>query len=249
LIFPGEEQSREASVGGISPRKIPRRDYRFYYPALNHERNIRNFKIIDSLNTAILSFSTFDDFGGVSLDHFIDRSFEKIIESGVTSLIIDLRGNTGGPPDPSLNLLSHLVEEPFTYFWKPSRPFSKYNYLTYPHSDLFTGDLYVLINGGCFSTTGHFLSHLSYFKRGILIGEESGGSFSCNDNSEEHNLSNTGIYLRYARTSFVTYKDAFERGRGIFPDVEVIPTIVDILNERDVVMEEALKMIGGKLKN
>jgi hypothetical protein len=51
-----------------------------------------------------------------------------------------------------------------------------------PARNKFSGTMYVLIDGGCFSTTGHLCSLLRYHGIGTFIGEETAGSFACTDN-------------------------------------------------------------------
>jgi hypothetical protein len=242
---PGDSTVYNIRLTGLLSRKIFTRFKTFQYPQLKRIKSDRNIIIIDSLNTAVFRFSSFINETGISHEEYISRIFTQLKEGNIKNLIIDLRGNDGGPPEPSIKMLAHLLDEPFTYFSRPVYMLFKYNKLFYPEPNLFNGNLFVLVNGGCFSTTGHFCSHLKNTNRAVFIGEETGGNFYCSDNSEETELSNTGIYVRYARTTFATDVDFDQPGRGIFPDYEVTPTLSDILTEKDVVMEKAIELIKG----
>lgn len=59
----------------------------------------------------------------------------------------------------------------------------------------YNSDIYTLINGVSFSSTGYLLALMKYQSIGHFIGEESGGSYACSDSSSNHLLSNTRIIL------------------------------------------------------
>ncbi|NMH88897.1 S41 family peptidase [Flavivirga algicola] len=47
---------------------------------------------------------------------FFNKAFDKIEEANVKHLIIDLRYNGGGDEMPTIELLSHLLDKPFTFY-------------------------------------------------------------------------------------------------------------------------------------
>ena len=47
---------------------------------------------------------------------FFKESFQKIKENKVQYLIIDMRGNGGGDPEPTIALFSHLYDKPFHFY-------------------------------------------------------------------------------------------------------------------------------------
>ncbi|MEP3207851.1 MAG: S41 family peptidase [Maribacter sp.] len=74
-----------------------------------------SFKIMNE--TAYLKVTQFSN-GTKSKDgrrftKFIKSSFKTIKDKGVDNLILDLRGNQGGNVKPQLELLRHLINEPF----------------------------------------------------------------------------------------------------------------------------------------
>jgi hypothetical protein len=99
------------------------------------------------------------------------------------------------------------------------------------------------MDGGCFSTTGHFLSMIKYHQWGMLIGEESGGSYVCNGCIENYTLPNTKIILNCARCVYQANFHGFSRERGIMPDIEIRPKIEDLIENRDTVMRFVLKLV------
>jgi hypothetical protein len=110
----------------------------------------------------------------------------------------------------------------------------------------FKGNLYTLINGACFSSTGHLCSLLKYHKIGKFIGSETGGSYVCTDGSKDIMLQFTQLRLHYSTTPFRTEVIGLEFGRGIRPDYEINRTIEDVLLHKDVEMARALRLLNIK---
>ncbi|WP_294299975.1 S41 family peptidase [uncultured Chryseobacterium sp.] len=125
---------------------------------------------------------------------------------------------------------------------KPSRP-SKY---------VFTGKVFVLINGGSFSASSIFSAKLKNDKRAVLVGEETGGA---NDGTvagfySYQTLPNSridlpiGVLLVQPNINFTDTK------KGVVPDVKISETMQDLLDgkdpEMDWIMKEIKKEKSGK---
>lgn len=207
------------------------------------------FEMQPANSTALLTIKRFWAQSDAAYATFLDGVFRTLKQQSIKNLIIDVRGNSGGLPFFAAELLSYIAKDEFTYFrlpiqraqddplfkpWKPN-----------PYS--FNGDIYVLMNGGCISTAGHFLSLVKYHQLATLIGEEAGGSFLCNDNSIQLRLPNTGIRLNIPRTVFQTAVSGFRNGDPIIPDHIVQPTIDDLIYGMDVEKLYAMNMIKNKL--
>lgn len=194
---------------------------------------------------AVMRIRTFSYYSNVKDFHwFIDSSFQVMRERNVGNLIIDLRGNQGGDPWCSSHLLRYLQKEPVVYF---SQLYGSYASLNSPlpmADEPYTGKQYYLIDGRCFSTTGHITSLLKYHDLGTFIGEESGATYTCNDASHEVRLKHTGYRLRSARRTFATAVWGLPVDRGILPDHEVLRTIEDVIEHRDPVWEFTLELIN-----
>lgn len=194
--------------------------------------------------TAVLtigSFAYYDDNEGFRT--FIDSSFRKIREQNIGHLIVDLRGNHGGDPFCSSYLLTYLQKEPVIYFREPYGRYARLN-KPLPMADFpFEGNQYYLVDGNCFSSTGHFTSLLKYHGLGTFIGEEAGATFTCNDASHDITLKHTGYRLQSARRSFSAAAYGLPTNRGILPDHAVQPTIGEVIRGHDAVMEYTLRMI------
>jgi len=173
---------------------------------------------------------------------FFEDAFRQMNAGGVKHLIIDIRGNGGGDPELSVALIAHLIDRPFVYF-KKGLGYANLFVATAPHAVHFSGTVHVLIDGGCFSTSGHFCSMVRYHKLATFVGETGGGTFRCHDNSSSFVLTHTGIQLRVARTTYEAAVPDQDVSLGFPPDFRVVPTIQDVLAGRDVQMDFAIRMI------
>ena len=201
----------------------------------------------DSNRYALLRVWFFDYYD--DLDRFtemIDGFFEELRDRRITSLILDLRGNDGGDPYSSAYLLTYLIGEPFRYFAaRSARFFDDLKDIQHPPDQPFKGDLYVLVDGGSYSTTGHFCSLLRYQQKGTFIGLETGGSFACHGGYKEVSLDRTGINLLLPHTTFITDVRDMEPGEGLRPDFEIQPSVRDLPNDRDPVLDKAVALIDS----
>jgi len=192
-----------------------------------------------------------------SWQDYLTSFFRRLREEQITSLVLDLRHNTGGRPQLAVKLLRYLLREPFTYLDASDEKVEMFTYNGFstfyepfdPYADQgFHGRLYVLINGGCFSQTGQVCSMLEAHGVATFIGEETGGGFSCNDNSTVLTLPNSGLNCTLATVAFETSAQELTRGRGILPDVEVRPTIDDLITGNDPVLGWIDRHLGTDLE-
>jgi hypothetical protein len=143
------------------------------------------------------------------------------------------------------SLFDHYLEhEPVPYF---AEPYGRYAEFANPiplTEKRFTGNLYTLLDGRCFSTNGHFCALLKYHKIGKFIGTGSGATYTCNAGRDLMvRLNNTRFMLYFGRTPFAVAVEGMNKREPIKPDYPVHETIQDMLDGRDLYMETALKLI------
>jgi hypothetical protein len=232
---PGKSETNEISVQPVSVHNMPKE---------MSDHHGLGIDILHDKKVAILTVSHFAFYDNREFFYdYIDKAFSEISNNNIEKLILDVRGNTGGDPFCAAHLLSYLEKEPVVYF---SKPFGEYIKLTQPvalHENHYKGKLIVLIDGGGLSTTGHFLSLLKYHRIGILIGEESGATYTCNDASRSYQLKNTRIQGHIASRTFSTAVNGLPKNRGILPDHHVVLTPEDLKKGVDTVMEYALNLL------
>ncbi|MCP4631559.1 MAG: hypothetical protein GY855_01440 [candidate division Zixibacteria bacterium] len=202
-------------------------------------------ELIEEKSTAIMTINTFIYYDRVDyFKGYLDSCFNAIHEKKIKNLILDLRGNDGGDPFCAAPLFSYLFSKPVPYY---AEPYGKYSKLAEPiplAEKHFTGNLYTLIDGRCFSTNGHFCSLLDYHNIGKFIGTESGATYKCNAGKDtEAHLKNTRIMLYFGRSTFAAAVKGMDKTKPIMPDYPVKVTYQDFLDGKDVFMETALKLI------
>lgn len=114
-----------------------------------------------------------------------------------------------------------------------------------PNKAIYKGKIYVLTNASCFSATGEMTSILKSHNRAIFIGEEPAGNPNTNSSGLQAvmTLPNTRnrIVMPFWQWEMNT---TFENtGYGVKPDYPVRPSIQDMIDGRDVVMEFTMDLI------
>jgi hypothetical protein len=118
-----------------------------------------------------------------------------------------------------------------------------------PSAPGFSGKVVILIDGGSFSTTSEFLSHVADRHRATFVGEESGGAYFGNTSGFGATvvLPHSGMQVRIPlMTYYLAVRGPHDVARGIIPDVPVQPEIRDLVDGRDRAMETALDIARGR---
>lgn len=110
----------------------------------------------------------------------------------------------------------------------------------------FKGKVYVLINGGSFSASSIISSNLKSTKRAIFVGEETGGAYNGTVAAQMPlvQLPHSKVNLRIGLALVSATGKTEMEGRGIFPDVEIIPTLEDRKNNIDPELKWVLEDIN-----
>jgi len=235
---PGQDQPVEAMLKPVSKAQVDRGE------KAHNELSMRELK---QGKAALLTINTFAYYNQVDMfKSFIDSVFQVIDQKGIDQLILDLRGNGGGDPFCSSYLWGYLQHKSVAYF---EDHYGRYDTLAnaIPQPELhFRGQLYTLIDGLGFSTTGHFCGLLKYHRVGKFVGSETGATYTCTGNATYPALDRTRIMVGTARvmryTAAVKNMDPM---RGVIPDYPIEPTQEDLIRGRDAVLEYALSLTSG----
>lgn len=118
-----------------------------------------------------------------------------------------------------------------------------------PNPQAFQGKVYLLIDKRSFSAASHLAVLFEAYKRGIIIGEETGGS---NAGFNAGDIINVGLPITNLQLEvpiekcIKTIPRYPHKNRGVLPHYEVLPTIEDILAEKDSVLKFTLDLIREK---
>jgi C-terminal processing protease CtpA/Prc len=226
------------------PRKHNTGPFGFSQPI----ERLASFKILPG-DVAYLEVNTFMSDAGIKTlkENFATASAAK-------GLIVDIRGNGGGNSDYADALIRALADKPYLGSrWRGVDYRATYRSWNRPigwvrgTAPTFTPDptlhyakpIVVLANGRTYSAAEDFLVAYVTSGRGKLVGETSGGSTG---NPLLFKLPGGGMAFICAKDDSFGDGRIFE-GIGIAPDITVKPTIADIRNGRDPVVEKAVAII------
>ena len=110
----------------------------------------------------------------------------------------------------------------------------------------FQGDVVVLSNGYCFSACAALLSNLQNHNLATIMGESPGSYIGRQFGYPiQIKLPNTGLMLSLPAMEIILHEDV-GLTKNLEPDHEVSRTQQDVINDRDVVLNSALDLIGMK---
>jgi hypothetical protein len=197
---------------------------------------------------------------------FARSTFKFLKKKKVGNLIIDFRGNTGGDSEIGDELLKYLSDKSFTQYQKAiakvssvSRELFNYpyekdtiiekdlsgNYIApYPESDRFSGKVYLLINGGTFSSAGSTVWCIRHYQLAETIGSETGGTGVHYGYPIKRKLPVTGLNYSVSHIKWYQVGADDNSVNGLLPDYTVDESIDDIKNHRDSVLDYALRLIN-----
>lgn len=199
------------------------------------------------------------DIAYLSLDHFESNEGVKAFEQHLPEimkakgLVLDVRNNGGGSTSYGLQILSYLDGKPIPtersreleinpvsraqgslmLHWR--KPMGSGEAYVKQRAQHFAGPVAVLIGPRTFSAAEDFVVSFEAMKRGILVGERTGGS-----TGQPLLLKLPGGGSARICVKRDTYPDGREFvGEGIAPNVAVEPTVDDVRAGRDSALEQA----------
>ena len=109
----------------------------------------------------------------------------------------------------------------------------------------FLGKVFILTDGGTFSTAADFCAITHHLKRATFIGEETGGGYYGNNSGMETTLTlpNSKLRIRLPMYEYWNAVPGYDgKRRGTIPDHIVPLTTADILHGVDAQLDRALKL-------
>lgn len=118
-----------------------------------------------------------------------------------------------------------------------------------PQPRPFLGEVYMLTDGYSFSVTAEFAAIAHHHRRATFVGRETGGAYYGNNSGffVVSVLPHTGIEIATPQWAYYMAVSGYPHtDRGVLPDYEVVPTIDDILRQRDAELDFTLQLIQKK---
>jgi len=106
----------------------------------------------------------------------------------------------------------------------------------------FSGDCYVLIDRKSYSASSSFASTFQCYSMGLLIGEPTGGTKIFRANAFNKMLPKTGLSVNMSTTKLYNACYSAE-DEPVIPNLEVIPSVIDKVNNIDPQLIATLRLI------
>lgn len=161
------------------------------------------------------------------------------------TLILDLRGNSGGAEDGLLRMLGHLFAHPVKVGQVITRKGTK-ALTVKPRGPRFDGNLIVMIDGESASAAEIFARVVQLEKRGTVIGDRSAGmvmraeAFGMLEGEGTTMLAGVDVTV----ANLVLSDGTSLEHHPVLPDEIILPTQQDLAKGRDPVLTRAAQLAG-----
>jgi hypothetical protein len=216
LIFDPEEASllyKDGGAGVVTPAMIVEQAQ----AARRFNHGITEQRMFPG-NVRYVRLQTFKRWTGEESEKAYDRAMMFL--AGGDAIILDVRGNNGGPPEPYIYLMSHFVAPRtllFTLFRDEKKAYEKRALDSLPAGRLSGKPLYVLTDAKTFSG-GEFVAYdVRHRKLGEIIGTKTAGAAN-----EMHALPLTHGFVANISVGSPIFPATGSNweGEGITPDIE-----------------------------
>ena len=184
---------------------------------------------------------------------FYRNVFAEIEEEGAAILIIDLRGNSGGRLEFETEILPYVMKDAPVDYYRMSRSWEgkeRYYRQKKKPGKIFTGEIYVFIDGASFSAGSTLARYLREYGQATLIGEESGSRYEgyAAGSKQYVTLPNSRMRIGIPRYAILypTSEKQTTSNRGVIPDIEVNPDIQDLLRGDDAYLRALDELLQQK---
>ena len=248
---------KDSSVALLKIRGFSNGNYEAFYDEA--------FKTLDSLNTETLVIDLRNNFGGrlkeitYLYSYLTDEEFVMINPSETNTRSPLLKSLMSNSRSNGVKVFAGLLS-PFIYGYDLFKTKKKNGQLYYkfksskaqePQLNNFRGKIYVLINGNSFSASSLLSTKLHGDQRATLVGEETGGAYNGTVAGfyKVYELPHTKVKARIGLAHIDAPHKIDPDGYGVKPDIEILPTYQDRLNNVDPELDWILQDIESKKVN
>ncbi len=204
-----------------------------------------------------IAYVSIKSFGSSKIPEQFDSLFSVL--SASRGLVIDIRNNRGGNSNNGYEILGRLTD---TAFATNQSIFRKYNpaqrswgnaamemerdqFWWKPYKNgTYRKPVVVLTDALTYSAAEDFTAAFKCMKRGVIIGEKTGGSTG---NPLGYSLPGGGMGFVCSKRDLMPDGTEFV-GRGISPDVEIHETIGDVIQGKDAALSKAVEWLNKQAK-
>ncbi|WP_435261820.1 S41 family peptidase [Tenacibaculum sp. nBUS_03] len=223
-------------------------------PAPNYKVKINNKpKIGIAINkenkTAVIKIKNFNFFPRArqNINFFketIDTYMKKIKDENSSKVVFDLRGNRGGNPECTRHILSYIIDKNINFY--EDNNFNKRrnrSIIVHPKTtnNISNVKTYILTDGRCASATTQLLAVIKHNKLAIIIGEETGGTYSTHPGRVVRPLKNTKLGLQIGTERESVNVPKLVLNKGIIPDKSIKLELHNIINGQDPLLNYIFK--------
>lgn len=178
-------------------------------------------------------------FSGESAEE-VQIATEELLAEGVDSLILDMRGNSGGLLDAAIEIADQFVTDG-TILIQESRADGETFYPATQTAVAPDTPMVILIDGGTASAAEIVAGALGDLERATLIGQKTFGKGSV---QLIYDLSDgSSVHVTAAR--WYTPKRQEIDQQGLQPDIEVVPSAEAIASGKDEILQNAVEFLTG----
>lgn len=181
-------------------------------------------------------------------DEEVDHMFRIVRKH--KALVLDLRENPGGAVVTLDRMVGNVFEEDVKIADRKGRKELKPQLAKGRGKNAFTGKIVVLVDSKSASAAELFARVMQLEKRGTVVGDRSSGSVMESKRFAESQGVETKIFYGYSVTDAdLIMKDGKTlEHSGVVPDEIVLPTAIDLAEEKDPALVRAAELAGLKLE-
>lgn len=188
------------------------------------------------------------------LDSFLKASFKKIEESSVQHLIIDIRDNLGGSSVFGKDIFDYITNKPYTFAWgeehfKNGKIIRDNDTALHIPSQLeykFTGETVLLTNVLTYSSAHMLAVGFNYYHLGKTVGQMSSEALFITGEVQSFILPNSKCLFYCSSSNFILPGFEENKRNYFIPDFEVYPDVKNQLNDKDTLLNFAVKLCEDK---
>ena len=196
---------------------------------------------------------------------FCKKTFKSLNKKKIPNLIIDFRANGGGDSGMGDELIKYLSNEPFIQYQKAVVKVSsvsrkQFHYTPkkdtllkaelsekliepYPQKMRYSGNVFVLIDGGTFSSAGSTVWCINHYNIATIVGKETGGTGVHYGYPIKRNLPNTNLIYYVSHMKWYQIGADDKSVYGLIPDYKIDLYIEDIKNQKDSALDFVIDLI------